>query len=106
MAEKPWLGSSAARASSRYAKVVGSIPSQGTHKYQPMALAGVAQWIGHWPMNQGVTGSTPGLGTCLGWGPVPQLGTCKKQPVDVSLIYRFFSTSLPPSLPHSLKINK
>ena len=32
-------------------------------------LAGVAQWIEHWPMNQSVTGSFPSQGTCLGCRP-------------------------------------
>ena len=36
-----------------------------------IALTGVAQWIEHQPENQGVTGSTPSRGTCLGWGPGP-----------------------------------
>ena len=46
-------------ASSRYAKAAGLIPGQDTYKNQPMALAGVAQWIEHWPMNQRVTCSIP-----------------------------------------------
>ena len=36
------------------------------------ALAGVAQWIEHPPMNQRVTGSIPSQGTCLGCRPGPQ----------------------------------
>ena len=36
--------------------------------------AGVAQWIGHGPANQGVAGLVPGQSTCLGCGPGPQLG--------------------------------
>ena len=48
-------------------------------------LAGVAQWIEHWPMNQRVTGSIPSQGTCLGCQPGPQEGVQKRQPhVDVS----------------------
>ena len=63
-------------------------------------LAGVAQWIEHWPANQAVTGLTPSLGTCLGCGPGPRLGACERQPhVDVSL-----PLFLPPS--PSLKMNK
>ena len=51
------------------------------------ALAGVAQWIEHWPANQRVTGSIPSQGTCLGCGPGPLCGVHEKQPhIDVSLI--------------------
>ena len=64
-------------------------------------LAGVAQWIEHWPANQKVTGSIPGQDTYLDGGPGPWLGECKRQPhINVSL--PLFS----PSLPLSLKINK
>ena len=49
------------------------------------ALAGVAQWTERWPMKQEVTGLIPSQGTCLGCGPGPQLGACKRQPIDVSL---------------------
>ena len=35
-------------------------------------LAGVAQWIEHWPANQRVAGSIPSQGTCLGCGSGPQ----------------------------------
>ena len=35
------------------------------------ALAGVAQWIERWPVNQRVTGSIPSQGTCLDCGPDP-----------------------------------
>ena len=37
-----------------------------------IALAGVAQWIKHRPVNQRVTSSIPSQGTCLGSGPGPQ----------------------------------
>ena len=33
------------------------------------ALAGVAQWIEHQPVNQRVAGLNPSQGTCLGCGP-------------------------------------
>ena len=33
-----------------------------------MALAGVAQWIECWPVNQSVTGSIPSQGKWLGCG--------------------------------------
>ena len=35
------------------------------------ALAGVAQWIEHRPVNQRVASSIPSQGTCLGCGPGP-----------------------------------
>ena len=63
------------------------------------ALAGVAQWIEHWPANQGVTSLIPSQGTSLCWGPGPQWGAYERQPhIDVSL-----SLFLPPF--PSLKIN-
>ena len=37
-----------------------------------LALAGVAQWIEHWPVNQRITGSIPSQGTCLGCEPGTQ----------------------------------
>ena len=49
------------------------------------ALAGVAPWIKHWPVNWAVTGLIPSQGTCLGCRPGPWLGVCKRQPIDVSL---------------------
>ena len=36
------------------------------------ALAGVAQWIEHWPVTQKVAGSIPSQGTFLSCGPGPQ----------------------------------
>ena len=36
------------------------------------ALAGVAQWVDSWPLNQRVGGSIPKQGTCLGCWPGPQ----------------------------------
>ena len=36
------------------------------------ALAGVAQWIECWPVNQWVAGSVPSRGTCLGCRQGPQ----------------------------------
>ena len=49
------------------------------------ALAGVAQWIEHPPVNQGVACLIPSQGTCLGCRPGPHMGTCEKQPVDTNL---------------------
>ena len=63
-----------------------------------MTLAGVAQWIEHWPANQRATGSIPSLGHMPGLRArspvrgVPAANTCW-----------CFSPSL---LPLSLKINK
>ena len=39
---------------------------------EKLALAGVAQWIECWPVNQRVAGSIPSQGTCLGCEPGPQ----------------------------------
>ena len=50
------------------------------------ALAGVAEWTECRPGNREVTGWIPGQGTCLGCGPGPQEGVCKRSPhIDVSL---------------------
>ena len=35
-------------------------------KYSHVALAGEAQWIECWPVNQRVAGSIPSQGMCLG----------------------------------------
>ena len=71
-----------------------------------MALTDVAQWFGHCTPNQKVAGSIPSQGTCLEYGPGPQLGPCKRQPMDVSLTYQCFSPSPPPSIPLSLTVCK
>ena len=61
-------------------------------------LAGVAQWIEHWPANQGIASSIPSQGTCLVYRPGPQQAAHERQPhIGVSL-------PLSPSLPLS-KIN-
>ena len=64
-----------------FASWVASHPSdsQGitrrfTLKCTCLALAGVAQWIEHWPVTQGVTSSIPSSGMCLVCGPGPQWG--------------------------------
>ena len=50
------------------------------------ALAGVAQWIECWPVNQKVITSIPSKGTCLGCGPGAQWSACERQPhIEVSL---------------------
>ena len=45
---------------------------------EKLALAGAAQWIECWPMNQRVAGSIPSQGTCLCCGPGPQYGACER----------------------------
>ena len=47
------------------------------------ALAGMVQCSECQPANQKVAGSILSQGTCLGFGPGPQLGGCEKQPIDV-----------------------
>ena len=50
------------------------------------ALAGVAQWIEYWPVNQRVAVLIPSQGTCLGCRPGPQFGAHERQPhMDISL---------------------
>ena len=60
------------------------------------ALTGVAQLVGLPSAKQKVTGSIPGQGTRLGCRFGPQLGVCKRQPIDVSLLYQCISPFLPP----------
>ena len=64
-----------------------------------IALTGVAQWIECRRVNQKVAGSILSQGTCLGCGTGPQVGLCKRQPVNISLTHRCFSSSLSSSLP-------
>ena len=79
--------------------VVTSFSKRFFKKKIYFAVAGVAQWIECWPVNQRVSDSIPSQGTCLGCRPGPQKGARRKQPhVDVSLPL-FLS-------PLSLKINK
>ena len=52
-----------------------------------LALPGVAQWIECRPVNWKVTGLIPCQGTCLDFGPVPHLGVCERQLIDVSLAH-------------------
>ena len=67
------------------------------------AQTGVVQWVGHHSTELKVTGSIPSQGTYQGCRPGPQLGVCKRQPIDVSLAHWYFSSALSPSLPLSLK---
>ena len=63
-----------------------------------VALATVAQWIEHQPVNQRVTGLIPSQGTCLDCGPDTQYVAHERQPhIDISLSF---------SLPFPLSINK
>ena len=55
------------------------------HLLENTALAGVAQWIEHWPVNPEVSGSIPSQDTSLGCGLGPQLGICRRQLIDLSL---------------------
>ena len=73
---------------------------------QISALAGVTKWVGHHPTNRKVTGLIPNWDTLLGHRPGPQLGVCKRQPIDVSVAHQCFSSSLSPSFSPSLKITK
>ena len=67
--------------------------------------SGAAQWTERWPVNRKVTGSIPSRGTCLGCKPGPQQGARERQPISIPLT-SVFLTSLTPSLPLSLEINK
>ena len=51
-----------------------------------LALAGVAQWIECWPVNQKVVDLIPSQGTSLGCGPGPQQEVHEKQTyIDIFL---------------------
>ena len=64
------------------------------------ALAGVAQWTEHQPVNPRVAGSIPSQGRCLSYRPGPQWGATERQPhIDVSF-------PLSPSFSLSLKRNE
>ena len=57
------------------------------------ALSGVDQWIECRPANQGVAGSIPSQGTCLGCGLGAWWRACERQPhIDVSLPFSFPSS--------------
>ena len=49
------------------------------------ALAGVVQWIKHWPVNQKVAGLNPSQGTCLDCQPGLQRRVCENQLINVPL---------------------
>ena len=84
----------------------GSKITWATLKINQAALAGVAQYTERWSANLKVAGSIPSQGTCLGFGPGPQLEVWERQPIDVSLTHRCVSPSLSPSLPLPLQIIK
>ena len=46
-------------------------------RYKEVALAAVAQWIEHWPVNRRVTSYIPSQGTCLGGRSHPQQGAAR-----------------------------
>ena len=58
------------------------------------------------PANQKVASLISSEGTSLGCRPHPQLGACKRQPINASIAYGCFSPSLSPFHLLSLKINK
>ena len=65
------------------------------------ALAGVAQWLAYWPVNQKVTGLIPSQDTCLGCGPGPQAGGLREATdlcVSCTPMFLFLSFSFPSSL--------
>ena len=72
-----------------------------------IALAGVAQWTERHPANQKVADLVSSQGTCPGCGPGPQLGACRRQPVNFSFLLFLppFSLSKNKSI-KSLKTNK
>ena len=84
--------------------ITGNTNNKDERQLKPQtALAGVAQWIEHWPMNQKVVGSSPSEGKCLGCRPGCHLGVCVRQHIsciDVSL-----PLILPPSPFSKKKIN-
>ena len=45
----------------------------------------MVQWAGHHPVSPKVAGSIPGQHTCLVCGSGPQLGSCERQSINVSL---------------------
>ena len=66
--------------------IINKLSSSFISKSSSSTLAGVAQWIEHWPANQRVTSWIPSQGTCLGCGLGPQWGVLEKQPhIDISL---------------------
>ena len=81
-------------------EIIDRVFQQKFIKNYVLALAGVAQWTEHQPVNWRVASSIPSQGTCLGCRLGPQYGAQERQPhIDVSL-----PLFLPPF--PSLKINK
>ena len=72
-------------------------------RFDKIALAGVAQWIEHWPANQKVASSIPGQGTCLGCWPGYWLGGVRGNRL-MSLSH--VSVSLPLFLPPFPSLSK
>ena len=63
-----------------------------------LALAHVTQWIECWPANQGVCGSIPSQGTCLGCGPGRTSSSRRRVKGILTLMCLSLSFSLPAPL--------
>ena len=70
-----------------------------------LALTGAARVVKHHPAKRKVKRCSQ-WDTHLGCGPSPPLGACEWRLTNVALTHRCFSSSLSPSLPLCLKINK
>ena len=72
--------------------------TDGILKIRDSSLAGVADWIECCPVHQRVTSLIPSQGTCLGFGPGPQLEVCRGtwsmylSHIDVSLYFSLSSS--------------
>ena len=66
--------------------------TSGESKIIFLALAGVAQWTEHRPVNQRVASSIPGQGTCLGCGPRSNLPMFPR--ISMFLCLSFFLPSI------------
>ena len=101
----PWFLSSCCSSNGAQETVSLSKWVFGPFKRNCLAMAGVAQWIEYWPVNQKVTGSIPTrahawiVGEVLSWGQTRGNHTTTNE-------RRCFSPSFCPSFPLSLKLNK
>ena len=59
-----------------------------------IALAEWLGWVEYHPVHQKVRGFIAGQGTCQVADLIPGRGACGRQPIDVSLSYRYFSLFL------------
>ena len=64
-------------------EIIDGVFQQKFIKNYVLALAGVAQWIEHQPVDQRVSSLIPSQGTCLGCRPCPPWGAYKSQPYIV-----------------------